>query len=69
MVRAKRWETNISENVGSLRRTRTARSPLAKGDSLHDRIDDQLFQIRWNPALVRSFFKAEDVSYIKVRTH
>jgi hypothetical protein len=23
-----------------------------------------LFQIRWNPALVRSFFKAEDVSYI-----
>jgi hypothetical protein len=23
-----------------------------------------LFQIKWNPALVRSFFKAKDVSYI-----
>jgi hypothetical protein len=43
---------------------RQARRPLAKGDSLHDHIDEQLFQIRWNPALVRSFFKAEDVSYI-----
>ena len=32
--------------------------------SLHDRIDEQLFQSRWNPALVHCVFKAEDVSYI-----
>jgi hypothetical protein len=47
-----------------MKRTGTARSPLKKGDSLHERIDEQLFQIRWNPALVRSFFKAAAVSYI-----
>ena len=56
---------NPDELVWSyMKRTGTARSPLAKGDSLHDRIDKQLFHVRWNPALVRSFFKAEDVSYI-----
>ena len=58
-------ELNPDELVWNyMKRTGTARSPLKKGDSLHDRIDEQLFQIRWNPALVRSFFKAEDVSYI-----
>src|ERR1700720_1246583 len=58
-------ELNPDELVWNyMKRTGTARRPLAKGDSLHDRIDEQLFQIRWNPALVRSFFKAEDVSYI-----
>jgi hypothetical protein len=44
--------------------TGTARSPLKKGDSLHSRIDEQLFQIRWNPALVRSFSTTKYVSYI-----
>ncbi len=58
-------ELNPDELVWNyMKRTGTARSPLKKGDSLHDRIDEQLFQIRWNPALVRSFFKAKDVSYI-----
>jgi transposase len=58
-------ELNPDELVWSyMKRTGTARSPLKKGDSLHDRIDEQLLQIRWSPALVRSFFKAEDVSYI-----
>ena len=38
--------------------------PLAKGESLHDRIDVELQQIQENRALVRSFFRAETVSYI-----
>jgi len=58
-------ELNPDELVWNyMKRTGTAKSPLAKGDSLLDRIDEQLFQIRRNPALVRSFFKAEGVSYI-----
>src|SRR6266699_3556946 len=58
-------ELNPDELVWNyMKRTGTARSPMAKGESLHDRIDEELFQIKWNPALVRSFFKADDVSYI-----
>ena len=59
-------ELNPDELVWNyMKRTGTARSPLKKGELfLHDRIDDQLFQIRGNPALVRSFFKADDVTYI-----
>src|SRR6266404_5712016 len=58
-------ELNPDELVWNhMKRTGTARSPMAKGESLHRRIDEELFQIKWNPALVRSFFKAEDVSYI-----
>src|SRR6516164_4224265 len=58
-------ELNPDELVWSyMKRTGTARSPMAKGESLHERIDEELFQIKWNPALVRSFFKAKDVSYI-----
>ena len=45
-------ELNPDELVWNyMKRTGTARSPLKKGDSLHDRIDEQLFKIRWNPAL------------------
>jgi hypothetical protein len=47
-----------------MKRTGTARKPLAKGESLHDRIDVELQQIQENRALVRSFFRAEHVSYI-----
>jgi hypothetical protein len=47
-----------------MKRTGPARKPLAKGDSLHDRIDVELQQIQENRALVRSFFRAESVSYI-----
>ena len=58
-------ELNPDELVWNyMKRTGTARSPLAKGESLHDRIDAELLQIKRNPALVRSFFKAESVSYI-----
>jgi len=47
-----------------MKRSGTARSPLAKGESLHDRIDVELLQIQQNRTLVRSFFRAESVSYI-----
>jgi transposase len=58
-------ELNPDELVWSyMKRTGAARSPLAKGESLHDRIDAELLEIKRNSALVRSFFKAEDVSYI-----
>jgi len=58
-------ELNPDELVWNyMKRTGTARSPLAKGDSLHDRIDEELLNIRRNSALVRSFFKADNVSYI-----
>jgi transposase len=61
-------ELNPDELVWNyMKRTGTARSPMAKGESLHERIDEELFQIKWNPALVRSFFKAKDVSYISDR--
>src|ERR1700674_4893126 len=58
-------ELNPDEMVWNhMKRTGTARSPLAKGESLHDRIDIELLQIQQNRALVRSFFRAESVSYI-----
>jgi transposase len=58
-------ELNPDELVWNyMKRTGTAKSPLAAGESLHDRIDEELLQIRKNSALVRSFFKAEYVSYI-----
>lgn len=58
-------ELNPDEMVWNhMKRTGTARSPLAKGDSLHDRIDAELLQIQQNRTLVRSFFRAESVSYI-----
>lgn len=58
-------ELNPDEMVWNyMKRTGTARKPLAKGESLHDRIDVELQQIQENRALVRSFFRAETVSYI-----
>jgi len=58
-------ELNPDEMVWNyLKRTGTARKPLAKGDSLHDRVDAELKEIQENGALVRSFFRAESVSYI-----
>src|ERR1700681_1791843 len=56
-------ELNPDEMVwNNMKRTGTARSPLAKGESLHDRIDIELLQIQQDRALVRSFFRAESVS-------
>jgi len=58
-------ELNPDELVWNhMKRTGTARSPLAKGESLHDRIDAELLQIQQNRALVRSFFRTESVTYI-----
>jgi transposase len=58
-------ELNPDEMVWNyMKRTGTARKPLAKGESLHDRIDVELLRIQENRALVRSFFRAEAVSYI-----
>ena len=58
-------ELNPDEMVWNyMKRTGTTRKPLAKGESLHDRIDVELQQIQENRALVRSFFRAETVSYI-----
>jgi transposase len=58
-------ELNPDELVWNhMKRTGTAKRPLAAGESLHDRIDGELLQIRKNSALVRSFFKAEHVAYI-----
>jgi len=58
-------ELNPDEMVWNyMKRTGPARKPLAKGDPLHDRIDVELQQIQENRALVRSFFRAESVSYI-----
>src|ERR1700757_1362806 len=58
-------ELNPDEMVWNyMKRTGTARKPLAKGESLHNRIDVELQQIQGNRALVRSFFRAESVSYI-----
>jgi transposase len=50
-------ELNPDEMVWNyMKRTGTARKPLEKGESLHDRIDVELRQIQENRALVRSFF-------------
>lgn len=58
-------ELNPDELVWNyMKTTGTAKRPLSMGESLHDRIDAELLQIQSNSALVRSFFKAEDVSYI-----
>ena len=50
--------------VDHMKRTGTAKSPLAKGESLHDHVDVELLEIQRNPSLVRSFFRTEYVSYI-----
>jgi len=58
-------ELNPDEWVWShMKRNGTAKRPLAKNESLQDRIEADLFDIQKNPALVRSFFGAPDVAYI-----
>jgi transposase len=58
-------ELNPDEWVWShMKRNGTAKRPLAKNESLQDRIEADLFEIQKNPALVRSFFGAPDVAYI-----
>jgi len=58
-------ELNPDELVWShMKRSGTAKRPLAAKESLQDRVEADLFRIQKNPALVRSFFGAPDVAYI-----
>jgi len=58
-------ELNPDELVWSyVKRTGTAKRPLASNESLQDRIEADLINLQSNPGLIRSFFKAPDVAYI-----
>jgi transposase len=58
-------ELNPDELVWNhLKRTGTAKLPLAKGESLRQRLDQELQSLGRRPALVRSFFRAPSVAYI-----
>lgn len=58
-------ELNPDELVWNyVKRTGTAKSPLAFGELLQDRIDADLQAVQADPALVRSFFRAPSVAYI-----
>ena len=58
-------ELNPDELVWShMKRTGTAKRPLASNELLQERIEADLIGIQNNRALVRSFFKAPDVAYI-----
>ena len=59
-------DLNPDELVWShVKRTGTARRPLQKGEKLRERIDAELANVRDNPRLVRSFFQAPSVAYIR----
>jgi hypothetical protein len=47
-----------------VKRTGTAKSPLAFGELLQDRIDADLPAVQADPALVRSYFRAPSVAYV-----
>jgi len=58
-------ELNPDELVWShMKRTGVARTPLRKGETLRDKIEDQLAKIKRMPKLVKSFFEAPSVAYI-----
>jgi transposase len=58
-------ELNPDELVWShMKRTGTAKRPLASNEVLQERIEADLIRIQNDRALVRSFFKAPDVAYI-----
>jgi transposase len=46
-----------------LKQNGTSKKPLRKDESLRQRVEEDLAGIKNNPKLVRSFFKAESVSY------
>jgi len=59
-------DLNPDELVWShVKRTGTARRPLQKGEKLRERIDSELSTVRDDPNLVRSFFHAPSVAYIR----
>lgn len=58
-------ELNPDELVWShVKRTGVSRTPLRKGESLLEKIEAQLDEIKKAPKLVRSFFRAPSVAYI-----
>lgn len=58
-------DLNPDELVWShAKRTGVARNPLKAGESMQQRVDEQLEAIKQNPALVRAFFKHPSVAYI-----
>jgi transposase len=58
-------DLNPDELVWShVKRTGTARRPLQKGETLREKIEEQLAQLQKLPSLIRSFFKAPSVAYI-----
>ncbi len=59
-------DLNPDELVWShVERTGTARSPLQRREQLRDRVDARLTAVRDDRKLVRSFFQAPDVAYIR----
>jgi transposase len=58
-------ELNPDELVWShVKRTGVARTPLRRGETLHEKIEAQLGAIKRMPQLIRSFFTAPSVAYI-----
>jgi transposase len=58
-------DLNPDELVWShVKRTGTARRPLQKGETLREKIEEQLSKIQKLPSLIRSFFKIPSVAYI-----
>jgi transposase len=58
-------DLNPDELVWShAKRTGVARNPLKAGESMQQRVDEQLEATKQNPALVRAFFKHPSVAYI-----
>jgi len=58
-------DLNPDELVWShIKRTGTARRPLQKGESLREKIEEQLAKLQQMPCLIRSFFRAPSVAYI-----
>lgn len=57
-------DTNPDEFVwGHLKQNGTSKKPLLANESLQSRVSNDLAAIQCNPSLVRSFFRAESVSY------
>ena len=58
-------DLNPDELVWShVKRTGTARRPLQRGETLREKIEEQLAKIQKLPSLIRSFFKAPSAAYI-----
>lgn len=59
-------DLNPDEAVWShVKRTGVARRPLRKGEKLKDKIVEQLQALKQSPQLVRSFFLAPSVAYVR----